>query len=364
MRIAEEANLHNVEAATIWSCDKRVFFQGRAGAVFTVKARHSEEKNWTVKEYVHWTMPALPPMDNLDEVNKAGDDGDNNDKEDNDDEEEKDDNEDFYSDDPDDFEDCDDDGKDGGDIIGEEGDGDDIPKAKKRRNRKTTPKRRSPIESRWLLPLLKQRIAECPNISNKECAHLLRLHVRLDFLTKTLLQRAKKACKFELFGNPSENAQYTKAMLREMNVRGHKVKSITKSAADVMAMLEKIVVQEEADRLQAKDGTTMTREMKKKYAKDWIHINNEMLQEGGLGIQMIGDPIPEFCAGVFFSMSYSTSVVPHLQDVFQADAAHMNFGKYTLFSCYGSTANANTSPIAFAGRKMTLTRSSLKQPSI
>ena len=125
-------------------------------------------------------------------------------------------------------------------------------------------------------------------------------------------------------------------------------------------------------------ASTMTRTVKKKYAKDWIHINNEMLQEGGLGIQMIGDSISEFCAGVFFSMSYSTSVVahlqfsmsysssvvPHLQDVFQADAAHMNFGKYTLFSCYGSTANANTSPIAFAGRKMTLTRSSLKQPSI
>jgi hypothetical protein len=348
MRIAEEANLHNVEAATIRSCDKRVFFQGRAGAVFTVKARHSEEKNWTVKEYVHWTVPALPPMDNFDEVNKAGDDGDNNEEEDNDEEEEKDDNEDFYSDDPDDFEDGDDDGEDGDDIIGEEGDGDGIPKAKKRRKRKTTPKRRSPIKSRWLVPLIKQRVSECPNISNKECAHLLRLHVRLDFLTKTLLQRAKKACKFELFGNPSENAQYTKAMLREMTVRGHKVKSITKSAADVMAMLEKIVVQEEADRLQAKDGTTMTREMKKKYANDWIHINNEMLQEGGLGIQMIGAPIPEFCVGVFFSMSYSTSVVPHLQDVFQADAAHMNFGKYTLFSCYGSTANANTSPIAFA----------------
>ena len=47
-------------------------------------------------------------------------------------------------------------------------------------------------------------------------------------------------------------------------------------------------------------------------------------------------------------MSYSNAVVPYLQDIFQADAAHMNFGKYTLFSCYGSTANANTSPIAFA----------------
>jgi hypothetical protein len=47
-------------------------------------------------------------------------------------------------------------------------------------------------------------------------------------------------------------------------------------------------------------------------------------------------------------MSYSNAVVPHLQDVFQADAAHMNYGKYTLFSCFGSTANVNTSPIAFA----------------
>jgi hypothetical protein len=192
MHIAEEANLHNVEAATIRSCDKRVFFQGRAGAVFTVKVRHSEEKNWAVKEYVHWTVPALPPMDNLDEVNKAGDDGDNNEEEDNDEEEEKGDNEDFYSDDPDDLEDCDDDEKDGDDIIGEEGDGDGILKAKKRRKRKTTPKHRSPIKSRWLVPLIKQRIAECPNISNKECAHLLRLHVRLTSLPKHFYKDQKR----------------------------------------------------------------------------------------------------------------------------------------------------------------------------
>jgi hypothetical protein len=135
MHIAEEANLHSVEAATNRSCDKQVFFQGRAGAVFTVKARHSAEKNWTVKEYVHWTVTALPPM-NLDEVYEACDDGDNDD-----DDEEKDDNQDFYSDDYNDFDDCKDDGEDGEDIIGEEGDGDGNPKAKKRRKRKTTPKR-------------------------------------------------------------------------------------------------------------------------------------------------------------------------------------------------------------------------------
>jgi hypothetical protein len=31
-----------------------------------------------------------------------------------------------------------------------------------------------------------------------------------------------------------------------------------------------------------------------------------------------------------------------------ADACHLNFGKYTLFSCYGITANSNASPVAFA----------------
>ena len=92
----------------------------------------------------------------------------------------------------------------------------------------------------------------------------------------------------------------------------------------------------------------MTAQMKKQYVIDWKAENQEMLQQGGLGIQMIGEPTPTFCAGVFFSMSYSQAAVPHLQDVFQADAAHTNFGKYTLYSCYGSTANGNTSPIAFA----------------
>ena len=42
------------------------------------------------------------------------------------------------------------------------------------------------------------------------------------------------------------------------------------------------------------------------------------------------------------------NTVPLLQSVFQADAAHMNFGKYTLYSCYGTTANGNTFPVAIA----------------
>ncbi len=55
----------------------------------------------------------------------------------------------------------------------------------------------------------------------------------------------------------------------------------------------------------------------------------------------------KFFSGILFSTSGARKAMPFLQKVFQADACHMNFGKYTLYSCYGTTANCNTYPVAF-----------------
>ena len=38
LRIAEEANLHNIEVASVRSCNKRVYFDGRGGSQFKVRA--------------------------------------------------------------------------------------------------------------------------------------------------------------------------------------------------------------------------------------------------------------------------------------------------------------------------------------
>ena len=344
VRIAEEANLYNVEVANVRSCNKRVYYDGRGGAQFKVRARPTLDKGWTVKEYSRWTVPSIPPIGSTQPVGGEDEDQGNQgnedaSKEDTSDGEEE---EDEERDGGDDIVGEEEEGTaDGDDIFGEEGATDNTTKMKKRQ-------RRSPIKSKWLVPLIKETIAERPNMSHKECAHLLRLYVREDFLTAMIVHNAKMQCRFELFGNPTMNAQYATAMLRESSIRGHKVKGIYKTAENVMAMLAKIVVQEESDRRQASEGISMTRDMKKEYLSEWMSVNNLMLQMGGLGIPMIGEPTPQFCGGVFLSMSYSNEVVPYLQNVFQADAAHTNFGKYTLFSCYGSTANANTSPIAFA----------------
>jgi hypothetical protein len=91
-----------------------------------------------------------------------------------------------------------------------------------------------PIKSKMLVPLLKEAIAARPNMSHKECAQLLHLHVHQDFLTAMIVQNAKMQCRFELFGNPTMNAQYTTAMLRESSIRGHKVKGVYKTAEDVI----------------------------------------------------------------------------------------------------------------------------------
>ncbi len=44
LRIAEEANLHNVEVANVRSCNKRVYYDGRGGAQIKVRARPTLDK--------------------------------------------------------------------------------------------------------------------------------------------------------------------------------------------------------------------------------------------------------------------------------------------------------------------------------
>ena len=161
IRIAEEANLYNLEVATSRSCDKRIYFEGRAGAVFKIKARQCQARNWVVKEYERSVIPIiLPYNNNEDSVFKEGDsDREENGREENNKKEDK-------------------SGEDDDDVIGEEGNVDDEPHNINNTNRNH---RRTPIKARWLVPLIKSRLRERPNISNQECSHILRLHVRPDF---------------------------------------------------------------------------------------------------------------------------------------------------------------------------------------
>lgn len=93
--------------------------------------------------------------------------------------------------------------------------------------------------------------------------------------------------KQEMVWNWTEELTPHEEMIGEAAARGHEVQSIIKTASEVMAMLETIVVKEEAERLKSSEGSVMTKAMKMEYKDEWLRINKDMLQHAGLGMPMI-----------------------------------------------------------------------------
>ncbi len=112
-------------------------------------------------------------------------------------------------------------------------------------------------------------------------------------------------------------------------------------------MLDCVIICEQVAKLKA-EGKKMSHKEKINFVKDWKEENEEILAQGGLGPLSFGKEKPKFVTGLFFSTMLARTVVPLLQTTYQANAAHMSFRKYTLFLCYGITANSNTFPIALA----------------
>ncbi len=110
--------------------------------------------------------------------------------------------------------------------------------------------------------------------------------------------------------------------------------------------LDKIILAEEAQRRKNANIDGIIPADQKAFVLQWRNDHDTQLYE------RLGTPADElrlkFLNGIFFAPSFAKHTVPLLQKVYMADACHFNFGKYTLFSCYGVTANSNASPVAFA----------------
>ncbi len=132
-----------------------------------------------------------------------------------------------------------------------------------------------------------------------------------------------------------------------LEAASHDVLATTHPAKGVQCVLDCIIISEQIKKMKAK-GKTISHEEKINFVKDWKEENTEMLAQGGLGPLSFDEKEPKFVTGVFFSTIPARTVVSLLQTAYQADAAHMNFGQYTLFLCYGTTANSNAFPIALA----------------
>jgi hypothetical protein len=147
----------------------------------------------------------------------------------------------------------------------------------------------------------------------------------------------------EIFGSAEENVHYTLHVKNALIAQGHHVSIKLTKRKETLKNVKRLVVAEELMRLKMMNQTMGAAE-RKDFANKWIKDNEDLLVSQ-LGAMNQGS---DFVHGIFFAPSFTKATVPHLQPVFMADACHLNFGKYTLFSCYGRTANANMSPVAFA----------------
>ena len=204
------------------------------------------------------------------------------------------------------------------------------------RGRRTPMKSCTPMKSRWLFPLIKEVIAKTPNLPNREMKNLLADYVKDKNLTPSLLQNARTFARMEIFGDPANNVLFLNGLVEKMKEGGHHVLAVIKERLVVMKMLEHVVLSEEMTRKKAAEKL-MTKAEKISYVENWKAKNKKMLIEEDVWPPMGGDQVilnpRKFLSGIFFAPSNAQRTVPHLQTVFQADACHMNFGKYTLYYC-------------------------------
>ena len=185
-----------------------------------------------------------------------------------------------------------------------------------------------------------------PLASNKVLHQVLEPYGREYCFTEAIIQKARTDARKLIFGDADENVSFAHFVKADLEKAGHHVTLSFTTRKETMQNLDKVVLAEEAQRRKDANIDGLPPAERKAFILQWQTKHATQLHER-LGTPEDGVHL-RFLNGVFFTPSFTKETVPLLQKVFMADACHLNFGKYTLFSCYGVTANSNASPVAFA----------------
>jgi hypothetical protein len=204
----------------------------------------------------------------------------------------------------------------------------------------------SPFTGQWLGHILCSHLETCPGMSYLHMRGLLANHVHTELITDNLLQEARDWAKLQLFGNADNNVQYCKAVKAAIIRMGHSCEFLYCDHRDVIRQLRSTVVREELKQRENNKEPALKRGAQtEEFVKNWL-VEHDVPLTNQLGMHDV--PPLKFLIGVFIATSTSKQQVPFLQDVIQADCAHMLFGKYTLFSAYANSANGAMVSLGFA----------------
>ncbi len=158
------------------------------------------------------------------------------------------------------------------------------------------------------------------------------------------MQNAQTKARKLIFGVPEENVGYASFVKDELEKLGNFVMLSFTNQKETIQNVEKIIIADEVLRWKEAHLVELAPNNRRVFVSKWMNDNSKIL------VKQLGwksDNV-SFLEGVLFAPLFVQRTVPHLQKTYMADACHLNFGKYTLFSCYGVTANLNMSPVGFA----------------
>ncbi len=203
----------------------------------------------------------------------------------------------------------------------------------------------APFKTVMIVQLIIRIVAENPAVTNKTLRGFLNSYGREYALTELVLNEACCSARMALFRTPELNVKYVDNIKEELRKRGHIVRMKYTNRRETLKNIERLVISEEILCRKHADNSTMSANDRKAFIDKWKADNGELLREQ-LGPKDVD--VVQFLHGIFFTPCFSQATVPKLQHLIMSDACHLNFGKYTLFLCYGVTANANMFPIGFA----------------
>ncbi len=201
----------------------------------------------------------------------------------------------------------------------------------------------TPLELKMITPIIANAVKETPDISYQMMREILKPYANDYAITDNILQEGRDHAKLERFGVPDDNVQFAHGVFSELKAMGHEVILLYTDRAQTLKNVSAVVLLEELER-NKKEKMSMSKAKHRDFLSNWmtnheIYLNTALGSEGGTAFK--------FLSRILVAHSTSKVQVPYLQDLIQADGAHMSFGKYTLFTAYGTAANASMSPLAY-----------------
>jgi hypothetical protein len=160
-----------------------------------------------------------------------------------------------------------------------------------------------------------------PGMSYNHMRSLTENYAHGHLIADNILQEAWDSAKKELFGDADDNVRCSKAVKEAIISMGHSCELLFSDRRDVICSLRATVVREELKRREDESEPTLEKGNEtERFIEQWL-IDNERALTDQLGMED-GPPL-KFLTGIFIATSTSKLQGPFLQDVIQADAAHV-----------------------------------------